>query len=99
MIFHLSIHIAMHHVLNSLPPNFASFKSGVKTFEFTYNDRNFKQNDKITFCELNSEATNYTGRHTSFIVKEVKTKSISWYPIIKTGYCILIFKYKKHNKL
>lgn len=56
------------HKLKCVQPYFSAVKSGIKTFEWRLNDRDFKVGDRLDLFEYDSEKNIYSGDH---LYKEV----------------------------
>lgn len=68
------------HKLKILPTYFDAVKSGEKTFEYRYNDRDYNVDDTLILCEWEHDA--YTGRRitvkVSYILKDFDELKKGW---------------------
>ena len=59
----------MHHELKSVAPHFEDVRSGKKTFEVRFNDRDYQVDDTILLREWDGQ--DYTGRTCPIVVKHM----------------------------
>ena len=75
-----------HHYLKILPDYYDHVKSGDKTFEVRFNDRDYQVNDVLHLQEFNNGE--YTGRELVKVVSYILNNS----DYCKEGYVILAIK-------
>lgn len=75
------------HYLKTWPGSFQCVKSGLKTFEWRKNDRDFQLGDKVVLDEYDHE-TGYTGEVLEVVITYILEKNFG----IPDGYCIFGFK-------
>lgn len=77
----------MIHELKTYPEHFEKVISGEKTFEYRFNDRNFRVGDYVALNEY-KEGSGYTGRSALFRITHIAGKEQMPVPLPK-GYVIL----------
>lgn len=60
--------LKMVHNLKTWPQNFEDIKSGIKTFEVRYNDRDFQVGDYLELLEYDPVTGCYTSRRLNCII-------------------------------
>lgn len=72
------------HELKCWPEYFLAVASGLKTFEFRRNDRNFKVGDFLKLKEYDPARRNYSDRE---VIKQVSYITLG--SIIPIGFCVM----------
>ncbi len=74
------------HVLKTNPVPFEAIKSGLKTFEYRLNDRNYQHGDYLNLMEYDPETCKFTGEEISVRVSYILHGGEFGVP---DGYCIM----------
>lgn len=80
------------HELKTIQPYFNEVWSGNKTFEYRFNDRDFKEGDIVILREW-SEAHGYSGRNVTGKIGFVLID----FPGFPAGYVVFSIRSKKRN--
>ena len=74
-----------HHILKTHPEPFQAVFDGLKTFEFRYNDRDFKIGDILDLKEYNPITKDFSGRSIKVKITYILAEGYG----IPEGYAIL----------
>ena len=74
-----------HHYLKILPEYFEDVKSGIKTFEYRRNDRNYEAGDTATLFEFDNVKDISTGRMLDIVISYVLENKLG----LPLGFAIL----------
>lgn len=74
------------HDLKTQPAPFHSIKSGLKTFEYRLNDRNYQQGDYLNLMEYDPETAKFTGEEITVRVSYILHGGEFGVP---EGFCIM----------
>lgn len=73
------------HELRTLKPYFEDVLSGIKTFEYRNNDRDFAVGDELRLKEIYPFSMEYTGREYSVKVEYI----LKNFPGLPKDYCVM----------
>lgn len=80
----------MIHELKTINPYFDLIRQGIKNFEVSKNDRDFKRGDEVELKEWNPETKDYSGRMIKAMIGYVLEAGEFG---IQEGYCVFSLLY------
>lgn len=82
------------HYLKTWPGYFEALKTGLKTFEVRYNDRDYNIDDTVICQEFDPETKRFTGQELEFVIsyKACWNDDVIMGNALKVNYCILGLK-------